>query len=159
MSVWTIFIDVCVCTSAVVFWHGQLINSVLNLESLDLFVMGRKSLWHILVVEHLLRWYIWLNRYIQCNCFHFWVWFCHGIVFNIYSDKAELCNHCCQSVCLSVCHSVSRITHEHVYGCTPNMVGMVKECSNFGVYPNPDVDLCLTDTVREWIHCILRFPD
>jgi len=27
----------------------------------------------------------------------------------------------CLAVCLSVCHSVSRITHERVYGCRPNI--------------------------------------
>ena len=37
------------------------------------------------------------------------------------SVKAELCDWCC-FVCLSVCLSVSRITHELVYGCQPNMV-------------------------------------
>jgi len=38
--------------------------------------------------------------------------------------KAELCDRNCDAVCLSVCHPVSRITHERVYGCRPNMVGM-----------------------------------
>jgi len=32
----------------------------------------------------------------------------------------------CLSVCMYVCDSVSRITHEHVYGCRPNMVGTDK---------------------------------
>jgi len=51
------------CISALVFWHEQLINSALRLENLDLSVIKRECLWHILVVQHLLPWYISLNRY------------------------------------------------------------------------------------------------
>jgi len=36
--------------------------------------------------------------------------------------KADVCNRCCLYVVLSVCLSVSKITHETVYRCRPNMV-------------------------------------
>ena len=45
------------------------------------------------------------------------------------------------TVCLSVCHSVSRITHERVKGCRPNMVGMDKGWLISGVDPDPYVNL------------------
>ena len=41
------------------------------------------------------------------------------VLCDFYSAKAELCDHCCLSVIrLS---AVSNVTHEHVYGCRPNM--------------------------------------
>ena len=62
------------------------------------------------------------------------------------SVKAELCDWCCLFVCLSACLSVSRITHELVYGCQPNMVGVCKK------WPSRTDEILVLIRIRTWIY-------
>ena len=52
---------------------------------------------------------------------------CHSVMHSVsrISHKRAVC-YAVGAVCHSVIHSVSRISHERLYGCRPNVVGMVK---------------------------------